>query len=170
MSKKIAMQKIVLFESDSYDFDEVKKDLEEANEREFSDRMVWEVMGEYETEDWNEFLGYLRTINAPYGWLIMGNNRTWCRSCYGYKKVDNLENALYNLGESFEIWTENGHLHIRAYHHDGGCAVEAKVITAKGNELYENLSWTENEYDIFDKMSAFNLFTKLPHLEKAIGY
>lgn len=170
---------ITIYDDDAYDFDEVKKDICESNEMdedELSDNSVWNAISDYLDSDWSEAKRIINSVNGKWEnatWIIAGNVTGWRGTRYGLRITDDICALIPTLGESFRITTDKGHLTIESFHHDGGCNVEAKIVTNKGKEVYENWNYgkgynNKNEAEILEMIFNYNLFSKLPHLEKEL--
>ena len=168
-----------LYDSDAYDFDEVKKDICECNEMdedELSDDSVWNAIRDYLDSYWSDAKRILDSVNGKWEnatWIIAGNVTGWRGTRYGLRITDDICNVIPKLGDTFKITTENGHLNIEARHHDGGCSVEAKIVTNKGKEVYNCWNYgkgnnNKNEAEILEMIFNYNLFSKPPHLEKEL--
>lgn len=183
MTKQTKKQNIVvLFDSyNNYDFDAIKANIMEDYDEPISDNYVYDVMSLYQEEDWNEMMSYLKSVENYHKWIILGTAGAWQGSIKGgqiYNNIDNAISAITKDCDYVKVWSENGHLYVQASHHDGTHNVELKLITDKGLETYDN--WlssccgasldVKNRYQVFEMIFNYNLFSKLPHIEKAIGF
>lgn len=183
MAKQTKKQNIVvLFNSyDNYDFDEIKANIMEDYDEPISDNYVYDVMSLYQEEDWDEMMSYLKSIENYHKWVMLGTAGTWQGRREGGQIFENIDKAMFSITKDCDyvkVWSENGHLYVQASHHDGTHNVELKLITDKGWETYDN--WlssncgasldAKSRYQVFEMIFKYNLFSKLPHIEKAIGF
>lgn len=181
MAKKTKKQNIVvLFDSyNNYDFDEIKANIMEDYDEPISDNYVYDVMSIYQEEDWNEMMSYLQSVEKYHKWVMLGSAGTWqgSRECGQiYENIDKAMSAITQHCEFIKVWSENGHLYVQASHHDGTHNVELKLITDKGWETYDNWMCSncgasldaKNRYQVFEMIFDYNLFSKLPRVEKVV--
>lgn len=181
MAKKTKRQNIVvLFNSyDNYDFDAIKADIMEYNDEPISDNYVYDVISLYKEEDWNEMMSYLKSVEKYHKWVMLGTAGTWQGSINGGQIYENIDKAISSIIKDCDyvkVWSENGHLYVQASHHDGTHNVELKLITDKGWEIYDN--WlssncgasldAKNWYQVSEMIFNYNLFSKLPRVEKVV--
>lgn len=181
MAKKTKKQNVVvLFDSyNNYDFDAIKANIMEDYDEPISDNYVYDVMSLYQQEDWEEMMSYLKNVEKYHKWVMIGTAGTWQgrRECGQiYENIDNAISAITKDCDYVKVWSENGHLYVQASHHDGTHNVELKLITDKGWETYDN--WlcsncgasldAKNRYQVFEMIFDYNLFSKLPRVEKVV--
>lgn len=182
MAKKTKKQNIVvLFNNYDCDFEEYKKDYIENNEidGDVSDQEIWDYIGDLERMDWDEMMSYLQSVEKYHKWVMLGSAGTWqgSRECGQiFTNIDNAMSAITKDCDYVKVWSENGHLYVQASHHDGTHNVELKLITDKGWETYDN--WlssccgasldAKNRYQVFEMIFDYNLFSKLPRVEKVV--
>lgn len=181
MAKQTKKQNIVvLFDSyNNYDFDKIKAELIEVNDEPISDDYVYDLISLCQEDDWNEMMSYLKSVEKYHKWVILGSAGTWQGSRECSQIFDNIDNAISAITrdcEFIKVWSENGHLYVQASHHDGTHNLELKLITDKGWEIYDN--WlssccgasldAKNRYQVFEMIFDYNLFSKLPRVEKVV--
>lgn len=183
MAKQTKKQNIVvLFDSyNNYDFDEIKANIMEDYDEPISDNYVYDVMSLYQQEDWEEMMSYLQSVEKYHKWIMLGTAGTWQGRREGGQMYDNIEDAMSSITKDCDyvkVWSENGHLYLQASHHDGTHNVELKLMTDKGWETYDNWLCSncgasldgKSRYQVFEMIFNYNFFSKLPHIEKAIGF
>lgn len=183
MAKQTKKQNIVvLFNSyDNYDFDAIKANIMEDYDDPISDNYVYDVMSLYQQEDWEEMMSYLQSVEKYHKWVMLGSAGTWQGSRECGQIYDNIEDTMSAITKDCDyvkVWSENGHLYVQASHHDGTHNLELKLMTDKGWETYFN--WlcshcgasldAKSRYQVFEMIFNYNFFSKLPHIEKAIGF
>ena len=156
---------------EGYDFEEEKAMLEECNEREFTDEQVWDYIGEMEHEDWENAKSELKKVFGDRKVIAAGNAGTWQGTFEAAKIFDNVERALSAITKDcdyIKIESWNGHVKVTASHHDGTNCFGLKVLTEKGETLYENWDFSYRtrfanltEYQILDKIWNSSNYSKL---------
>lgn len=181
MAKQTKKQNIVvLFDSyNNYDFEEIKAELIADNDEPISDDYVYDLISQYQEDDWDEMMSYLKSVEKYHKWVMLGSAGTWqgSRECGQiYENIDNAMSAITKDCGFIKVWSENGHLYVQASHHDGTHNVELKLITDKGWEIYDNWSSSncgasldaKNCYQVFEMIFNCNFFSKLPRVEKVV--
>ena len=135
----------VLFDNYSgYDFEEVKTEYSECNDvpvEEISDSLVWDLISDYEREDWENAFS---EIESPYCILCKGMFGTWRGSFEGGKIFygKSLEEIAGEAGEScsyFKLYTDKkGNLNLKCSHHDGSNYVEFYEVNDRGQKYIDN--------------------------------
>lgn len=159
------MKKQVLY-SNNYDFDEVRADLEAANDFEITDDMVWDEIQAIDNGEWAFFESeYSARFNVN-DFVLMGTLGRW-NGRYKVSKIIKGWSDIVSLlasYDSIEIADEDGHLIIKVSDHDGSSRFELRELTQKGWE-YINLysHYDKSEYEEA-KTLWNNFYSRLPKL------
>lgn len=98
------------------------------------------------------------------GFLLCGICGLWNGTYDGGCYVNNFDD-LYKFWDNcsdIKVYDENGHLYIKAGHHDGTNYAELKELTDKGCEYKDNHYWDSDE-EVHEKLFNNNFYTRLPH-------
>ena len=176
MAKKNKQKEIVFFnnyEGYSFDFDTIKKELEKDNDCEFSEQAVWDYISTIERDDWECMLSDLKEIAGSSKIILNGLAGTWQGKIECAQIYNDIEEAIYKITKDCDyvkVWSENGHLYIKASHHDGTHNLELKLITEKGWETYYNWLCShcgdsldkKTRYQVLEMIFNVNFYSKLP--------
>lgn len=159
---------------DGYNFDEIKKELEEINECEFTEQAVLNHISQQEQFDWEDMLETLaKTEERAYGWVICGAAGTWRGNFPAMDKFDNAGDMIRSITQDCDFikveYSTQGKLRIAAAHHDGTHCFECKLLNHNGHNTYnewnfENKYYNLSEYQILEKLYNSNFYTRLPRI------
>lgn len=165
---------VVLYDSyEGQDFDDIKQDLiDNYGENEVTDAFVYQVMEEYDSSDWNWVKSLLKNKSC-YGWIIKGKAGLWNGTYDCMKVFDTAEQMIQHIIKDcgyIKIWHNDGHLFIKASHHDGTHEFEMKTISRQGISQYRQWETGDahdqkNCYEMLNFLWSVNFFTALPHIE-----
>lgn len=109
-----------------------------------------------------EFGKFLR--DSRNGFLLCGTCGCWDGTHNGGCYVNKFDD-LYKFWDGcrdIKVYDENGHLYIKATHHDGTNYAELKELTDKGAKYKDNHYWDSDE-EVHTKLFNSNFYTRLPH-------
>ena len=166
----------VLFDNyDNYEyFDEYKQMLLEANDwDDVSDEVVWQAMGDQESEDWWEAIRILLRITGDRSVIAKGTIGTWQGRRNGLNIYRDAEEALQSITKDCDyvkIWQDGRkHTFIKASHHDGTHTLELKALTYDGEDYLDNCQYGNDPrtmnlglFDIYDRIWNSSKYSKLP--------
>lgn len=176
MATKRKQNVITLFSNyygEGYNFEEEKAMLEECNEREFSNKAVWEHIYDMEREDYENAMHELKKVFGSRKVIAAGSAGTWRGSFEAAKIFDNVEAALRSITKDcdyIKIESLNGHVKVTASHHDGTNCFDLKVLTERGEILYGN--WDFNYHTKFGNLTEYQILDKIwndKHYSKLAG-
>ena len=149
-----------------YLFEEYAKDESWETEDDIPDEKVTDTV--YADDEMNfdefkyEFGKFIK--DSANGFLLCGTCGCWDGTYVGGCYVNNFDD-LYKFWDGcrdIKVWDENGHLFIKAGHHDGTNYAELKELTAKGVEYSRNHEW-DSDREVHEKLFNSNFYTRLPH-------
>ena len=159
---------------DGYNFDEIKKELEEMNECEFTEQAVWDYISQQEQLEWEDMLETLsKTEERAYGWVICGSAGTWRGKIPAMDIFGNMDDMIATITKDCELikveYSTQGKLRITAAHHDGTHCFECKLLNYNGHNTYDEWNIGEkynnlSEYQILEKLYNSNFYTRLPRI------
>lgn len=165
MSKKVKKQAITLFDNyNGYDFEETKKELLECNNLDFiGDEDVWDSIRDMEDEDFSMCKHYLEDVFGDSRVIVSGTAGTWQGKRECAKIFDNVLDALTACIKDCDYirvkQLPRGLVEVESSHHDGTNSFYIKVVTEKGNNLYNNWDYSYRtrfadlkEYEILEKI------------------
>lgn len=159
---------------EGYDFEEIKDMLEECNGREFSDETVWEHIGDLERDDYDNALCELKKVFGSRKVIAAGSAGTWRGNFEAANIFDNVEAALRSITQHCDYikieYSKNGHVKVTASHHDGTNCFDLKVLTERGEILYEG--WNFNYRTRFGNLTEYQILDKIwndSHYSKLAG-
>ena len=158
---------------EGYDFEEEKAMLEECNGREFSDEAVLEHIGDMEREDYDNAMHELKKVFGNRKVIAAGSAGTLRGNFEAAKIFDNVEMALRSTTKDcdyIKIESLNGHVKVTASHHDGTNCFDLKVLTERGEILYDN--WDFNYRTKFGNLTEYQILDKIwndKHYSKLAG-
>lgn len=167
MAKKV--REITLFDNFSgYDFDEIKRDLEECNECTFTDEQVWNSISDMEREDWDNVIDMLKDLCGDNKVIAYGTCGTWQGNFEASKMFDNIEkaiNACVKYCDYVEIKVNvAGNIAVRATHHDGTNIFEIRVVTENGENYFDKWNYddsaTMTEFQVLEKIFGSKVYSK----------
>lgn len=177
MASNSKKQMVVLFDNYNRDFDEYKKDYMENNDVDdnVSEQTIWDYISELEHMEWEDMLEELANIDNYKKCILSGKAGTWEGNFEAAKIYDTIEDAIYAAIRNcdyIKVWSENGHLYLKASHHDGTHNFELKLLTYKGWETWDSWNssycgeslYNKSEYEVLDMLFNCNLFSKLPRV------
>lgn len=132
------------------------------------------------TEAKGEFMRTLKKIQHHVSqmggaWLCVGTARLWDGLKAAGTVVDYLDNFIDKISDGadeVEVYTENGKLYVKKYHHDGVNIFECKILTNYGLQAYDDWlnGWRftdiERERDMHDKLYKSKWYSQDAHYEK----
>ena len=158
---------------DGYNFDEIKKELEEMND-ELTEQAVWDYISQQEQLEWEDMLETLaKTEEIAYGWVICGSAGTWMGKIHAMDKFDNTGDMIRSITKDCDFikveYSTKGKLRITAAHHDGTNCFECKLLNYNGHNTYDEWNIGEkynnlSEYQILKKLYNSNFYTRLPRI------
>lgn len=166
---------IVLFDNyDGYDFETIKEELEELNGIAPTEQDVYYLIAIREEKDWKETKELLEQIDSCFGFIIKGHAGLWTgkHECMDrYYTMEEMLQAILKDCDYVKIWSDDGHLFIKASHHDGTHEFEIKLITDKGYNVLEE--WEDGEidmtcYEMYNNLWENEEYTELPRIEKEL--
>ena len=88
-----------------------------------------------------------------------------------YYTMEEMLQAILKDCDYVKIWSDDGHLFIKASHHDGTHEFEIKLITDKGYNVLEE--WEDGEidmtcYEMYNNLWENEEYTELPRIEKEL--
>lgn len=172
MSKK-ENKIITLFDNyNDYDFEQEKVALQECNpDIEVTDNMVWDSINELEREDWENCIAELKELFGDNRVIALGKAGTWRGRFECAKMFDDIEKAVSACIKDCDyIKVEqvgNGLIQIESSHHDGTNTFSIKVVTDKGQSVYDSWLYSDKSkignldtYQVLEKIWKSNLFSK----------
>lgn len=168
----MARKNYVLFDNyNDYDFDEIKKEMETADECEYSDDYIWFVIYNNQSEDWDNMRRQLEDDFGDSQLLVVGTVGLWDGNFAAGKLCkDTNEIFLGTLTDCDykKVWYEKGHLYIMGSHHDGTNWYEIKKVTDRGLNYYDNWNYSQDhrianysEREIHERMWKSSKYTHL---------
>jgi flavodoxin len=177
MASNSKKQVVVLFDNYNRDFDEYKKDYMENNDVDdnVSEQTIWDYISELENMEWEDMLEELANIDNYKKCVAFGTAGTWQGRCDCGKIYDTIEDAINGIIKDcdyIKVWSENGHLYLKASHHDGTHNFEIKPLTYKGWEIFDSWEsgycgeslYNKSCWEVLDMLFNCNLFSKLPRV------
>ena len=177
MASNSKKQVVVLFDNYNRDFDEYKKDYMENNDVDdnVSEQTIWDYISELEHMEWEDMLKELANIDNYKKCILSGKAGTWRGKFEAAQIYDTIEDAIYAAIRNcdyIKVWSENGHLYLKASHHDGTHNFELKLLTYKGWETWDSWNssycgkslYNKSEYEVLNMLFNCNLFSKLPRV------
>jgi flavodoxin len=177
MASNSKKQVVVLFDNYNRDFDEYKKDYMENNDVDdnVSEQTIWDYISELENMEWENMLEELANIDNYKKCVAFGTAGTWQGRCDCGKIYDTIEDAINGIIKDcdyIKVWSENGHLYLKASHHDGTHNFEIKPLTYKGWEIFDSWEsgycgeslYNKSCWEVLDMLFNCNLFSKLPRV------
>ena len=157
---------------EGYDFEETKKELEEINDCTFTDEQVWEMISDYEREDWDNAMWELNHAFGDSQVIAMGTCGTWRGNFEATKVFPNIKRAIDACIANCDYikieYTTRGHIKVTASHHDGTNHLDIKRVTDNGVRLYDNWNFAYDtkltEFDICKKIWESSHYSKLQKL------
>ena len=166
-------KKRIIFSTEARDFDETKAEMIERHLEDYPDEKDWapsdeEVYDERHEQtdfDWENAEYELKKHLLDFDWfLVVGSCGLWNGNFAGGKFCKNLSEIMQCMKscDDYEIYDENGRLHIDGWHHDGKNSFECKALTSKGLHVAGEEGF-ENYRSLHEKLWKSNLFTKDLH-------
>jgi hypothetical protein len=167
--------KHTIFNSDStaFDFDEMKKEISENNDvpvEDISDEAVWDYIS-HSVENWydDERLNLNQELDNFV--ICIADLGLWNGRRSAYKLLGkNLNSILYNTGDSYEVYVEDGEVMARDSHHDGTNYYNWRVLksglsNAKVNDLLDSIV----EGDAEEKIRKYTK-SLAPYVKRIYGF
>ena len=132
---------------DNYDvctmFDDARAFLlEDHEEDEITDSMVWEEVSFQDSLNWQDENERLTDFFTGHGFfLIRGFVGRWNGNFAAGAVFDNWKSMFYDATKDCDyvkIWDENGHFYLKCSHHDGTNLYEIKRLSAAGYSFIDN--------------------------------
>lgn len=143
---------------------------------EISEDTIWEeiylMLDDYWTDEQYNIEEYLSGKSL----LVCGSVGLWDGRFAAGKivSVDKLWDCLNDCGY-WEVYDEGGHLHIKGSHHDGTNCFEVKVLTEKGEELWDKWCYDDcprwnklSEREVHRKLWENSKYSHVPHFAKNV--
>lgn len=147
-----------------------------VSEEEIPESEIWNEIWFMQNDDWALESGEIDQYLAGKSLLVCGSVGLWDgrfaagKIVSGGKLWDCLKDCDY-----MEIWDEGGHLHIKGSHHDGTNCFEVKVLTEKGEELWNKWCYDEcprwnnlSEREVHRKLWENSKYSHVPHFAKNV--
>lgn len=145
--------------------------LEEHEEEEISDDMIWRWLSDVMEEDCSDFWRLVqRVTEGP--WLVIANVGTWMGRRNGGRVFDNLHQALSAICDNmdFTTITEDAHggVHAVCIHHDGRNHYDLYRLSPRGE------AWYKRHSGLLDRRTLCETLAKphnrrAPHLRRMLG-
>lgn len=166
---------------DNYDictmFDDARAFLlEEHDEDEITDSLVWEEVYFQDSLNWEDENRRLTDFFTGHGFfLIRGYVGRWDGSWAAGAVFDNWIDMFRDATRDCDyckIWDENGHFYLKCSHHDGTNLFEIKRISETGYRFIDNwaYNWVDprTEREIHDIVWNSNFMSSLPHFAHTV--
>lgn len=159
---------------DGYNFEEIKKELEEINECELSDNQVWDCISNTEYNEWKEMLSILQKAGGCNKWIVDGSVGRWNGKNHGMKIFENAEEMVQEITQDCDYikveYSTKGGLRITASHHDGTNCFDCKLLNYNGLKQYRKWEWEGafvkySEYEMLEKLWDSNFYSKLARIK-----
>ena len=142
---------------------------------EYTDDDVWNMIYDFDAEDYSEEVDRMRDFFSDGTYIIFGSIGRWdgCRT--GFDIFDDFDSAYNHAIEDCDyvkIYDVNGHFYIECSHHDGTNYYEIKKLTDAGIRYFENWdeSWDDKRSNSYIKDKLINRYSVLPRFaEKVYG-
>lgn len=150
-----------MYDEDLYQFAKdtlIDNGIENPTETAIWDEYNWQMEANWE-EDKSYFENYFDNYRP--GFIAAGSISRWNGLSTGYTifaTVDDIIGFLKDATE-IEIYDDNGHLMVSAYHHDGNYSLQIKELTERGAKYLDN---TDNAAKCF----ADSHYARLPRFWK----
>lgn len=167
--------KHTIFNSDStaFDFEEMRKEISENNDvpvEDISDEAVWDYIS-HSVENWydDERLNLNQELDNFV--ICIADLGLWNGRRSAYKLLGkNLNSILYNTGDSYEVYVEDGEVMARDSHHDGTNYYNWRVLksglsNAKVNDLLDSIV----EGDAEEKIRKYTK-SLAPYVKRIYGF
>lgn len=159
---------------DNYDLDANYKDealetLEINGNENPSDDDIWNMMTDLMQENEAAVFDDLEDFFSGNTFIASGTIGRWDGDHSGFMIFSSFEELLrtvLNDCELFRFTDVDGHLYMKASHHDGTNYVEIKAITKKGKEFYDDWCYGENslnEKEMHNELFTNNEYSMLPN-------
>lgn len=165
-------KEIVLFSNylEDYLSEEEAKELlaENGNDNPTADEIWWfaEEDKEFERECFfEEFQWYL----DKYTFIATGTCGLWYGRVAGGKVINGMKDfySLITDCDYVKITDNNGHLMVKASHHDGTNYFELRKLNDKGVDFYNRNDYTYDRKELCEKLFT-STYSKLPRLAKEL--
>jgi hypothetical protein len=167
--------KHTIFNSDStaFDFEEMRKEISENNDvpvEDISDEAVWDYIS-HSVENWydDERLNLNQELDNFV--ICIADLGLWNGRKSAYKLLGkNLNSILYNTGDSYEVYVEDGEVMARDSHHDGTNYYNWRVLKSglsnvKVNDLLDSIV----EGDAEEKIRKYTK-SLAPYVKRIYGF
>jgi hypothetical protein len=167
--------KHTIFNSDStaFDFEEMRKEISENNDvpvEDISDEAVWDYIS-HSVENWydDERLNLNQELDNFV--ICIADLGLWNGRRSAYKLLGkNLNSILYNTGDSYEVYVEDGEVMARDSHHDGTNYYNWRVLKSglsnvKVNDLLDSIV----EGDAEEKIRKYTK-SLAPYVKRIYGF
>lgn len=157
-------------------YEEAKQYLiEECDIENPTDEEIWEKIYFEDEICFEDTLEELKHFFKNKNYLFTCVIGTWRGVCKGGKIGSNFEKDFYNFVTDcnyIKIWDENGHLYIKATHHDGTNFAEIKILNDKGYQVFDNWDYDysnkKTEQEMHEMLYNNNFYSSLPHFSHKV--
>lgn len=136
-----------IFTSICDDFEQWKKDTEEANECTLTDEQAWNWLADNVRDDWYCIQHELGEIDKRSGcdrFIADGMCGLWTGNHRGgatRTSLRELVDALCEGSDEWQVKIEDGEMYVYHHHHDGTNWYKVRGITDRGIDLIERTRW-----------------------------
>lgn len=138
------------------------------------DSEVWDEMNFSEEIEWEDITSELENFFEDKEILVIGTVGRW-NGTYSAGKVISYDelHKCWSDCDYVEIYDEDGHMHINASHHDGNNHFEVKILTEKGESMWDKYEydyvWRDlSEREAHKKLWKNSRYTHIPHFAKKV--
>lgn len=176
------MRKNVIYSN--YNFDDYREGAIEnliinelyENEEEIPEAAIWDEVFCMMEHDWGDEQYEIDKYFEGKSLLVCGSVGLWDGRFAAGKivSIDKLWDCLKDCGY-WEVYDEGGHLHIKGSHHDGTNHFEVKILTEKGEELWDKWCYDDcprwnnlSEREVHRKLWENSKYSHVPHFAKNV--
>lgn len=167
--------KHTIFNNDStvFDFEEMRNEISENNDipaEDISDEAVWDYIS-HSIENWYDDERINLNQELDNFVICIADLGLWNGRRSAYKLLGkNLNGILYNTGDSYEVYVEDGEVKARDAHHDGTNYYTWRVLknglsNAKVNDLLDSIV----EGDAEEKIKKYTK-SLAPYVKRIYGF
>ena len=151
-------------------FEDAKEYLiDEYDNEDPTENEIWDEIYRMDELDRDDVFDELKDIFSNGKFIAIGTCGLWTGNyAGGFVFNDFDEMCSYFSGcDYFKFWDENGHLFVKASHHDGTHYVEVKQLTEKGIKYLENWEYSDDKRTkqyVYEKLFNDSHYTRLLHV------